>query len=144
MTLSEAQRAGGEAAKALSSLKMNPKLREFRVSSRPIMPWGGGHTAATDPTQNGWSIKKVGRAYLIAKKGDVVAASARKVGDKWDVALYWNKPSDVRRYLRTGHQFDSEGYTIEATYETVPDTPGWGLTVIDLLDRERRVLKEMD
>ena len=125
-------------------LKNNPKLRKFRVSSRPIMPWGGGHTAATDPTRNGWSIKKVGRAYLIAKKGDVVAASARKVGDKWDVALYWNKPSDVRRYLRTGHQFDSEGYTIEPTYETVPDTPGWGLTVIDLLDRERRVLKEMD
>ena len=111
----------------------------------PLPPWGGGHTHETDPSRNGWRCRPVGDngVLLLAKKGDVVAASCRKMSDGWDVGLYWNSPSDVAAYLRGETKFCSEGYTIEATYRKVADVPGWGLEVIDLLREERKILKEM-
>jgi len=78
---------------------------------------------------------------LIARKGDVVAASCRKVRDGWDVALYWNRPVDVRAFLKGETKFCSEGYTIDATYERVADIPGWGLSVIELLEKERQAMR---
>ena len=73
-----------------------------------------------------------------------MSASCRKMrSGQWDVALYWNSPSDVAKYLRGETNVCSEGYTIGATYEQVADYPGWGLEVIELLNEERRILKEM-
>ena len=66
------------------------------------------------------------------------------MGQGWDVALYWNTPDDVVRYIKTGHGFDSEGWTIDARYEQVGDYPGWGLTIIELLDIERQNMEACD
>ena len=133
------------------------KLKTFRAPPLAIMPWGGGHTRETDPSQNGWTCRQFGRAYLISRKGDKVCASAVRMvrcrlrcrGSRcrcqgWAVALYWNTPDDVVRYLETGHGFDSGGWTIDARYDSLVGGPGWGLTVIELLDIERQNMEACD
>lgn len=120
-------------------------LRQFTCRCVPLPPWGGGHTAETDPSRNGWTFRPVGDngVMLLAREGDAVAASCRRLSDgRWDVGLYWNTPEDVRRGISEGTMYDSEGYYMEPEYVQLHSYPGWGLTVIEMLAKERAKLQE--
>jgi hypothetical protein len=95
--------------------------------------WGSGHTAETDPTRQGWRCKLAYESgpLLVGQRGREVCATLRSLGcGKWDVAIYWDTPEEVV----------AQRCRIDASFHEVDDVPGWGLSVIRLIERERLAL----
>lgn len=116
-------------------------LREFTIDAtstwRATSPWGGGHTHETDPTQKGW-ILRVLRARtpglcLLGQRGQSGCATVSPIGcGAFDVALYLERPQTIEKGLGTG------SLPTPITFIWVASTPGWGLTVIEEIERIRR------
>ena len=94
--------------------------------------WGGGHTAETDPTRQGWRVRPLGEGsstVLVGRKGIEGCFSARMVGKEVDVAVYLETPEHVAREFAAGR-------VVDARYVQVPSSSGWGLTAIEELNKE--------
>lgn len=106
------------------------KASEFTLDSRWWLSliWGGGFTHETDPTRQGWRaarVKKGSEILLIGRRGMAGCASVLR-GSALDVALYIETPEEVAACIKEGN-----GATLDPIYVSVPETPGWGLAVIE-------------
>ena len=115
------------------------KLKEFKAPSAAeslkMNCWGGGHTHETDPTRKGWRCKVVpGKTdlLLIGQAGKDGCASVMQMSGKLDVAIYEEDPITVEKYLK------GAGEVSDPLYKTVPNVPGWGLYVIDEIEKDRK------
>jgi hypothetical protein len=101
--------------------------------------WGGGHTADTDPSRQGWRAAlaaKGGSVLVIGRKGQAPCASVQRLSAGWvDVALYADaKPEDVARAMGLKRGDPARDAILgDPLYVQVRATPGWGLTVLDKL-----------
>lgn len=109
-----------------------PVFKEFDVPNRWWnWLWGGGHTAATDPSANGWRAAlshKGGAVLLIGRRNTRGCASVMRLpGDLLDVCVYDDAtPEEIADCIREGRKtpfadcvFQTESY------------PGWGLSVLE-------------
>lgn len=122
---------------------MNWKKQVRVMQSVPsILPWGGGHTVWTDPSQKGWRCTRVeilgGRVWVLGQKGVQGCASALLVpqdGDRpsrWDVAFYDDLClEDLAKRLPTVFS------PLADEFGSFLDIPGWGLEVIDHIEEIR-------
>lgn len=116
------------------------KAAPYKVSYFEL--WGSGHTFETDPSRQGWRRMMVNRVVLVFNDRYDVCASMVQIGDAWDVALYWGTKDDILPYLKGETKFDREGFTIDPRYVEVDNYPGFGLTVLEHLKEEARILAE--
>jgi hypothetical protein len=118
------------------------KAAPYKVSQFEL--WGNGHTFMTDPSRQGWRRMMVGNVVLVFNDRYNVCASMRRIGEVWDVALYWGTKDDILPYLKGGPQFHRDGSTISPRYVEVDDYPGFGLTVLEHLMEEAKILAECE
>lgn len=117
------------------------KLKEFSVSPTAwaLSIWGGGHTRETDPSQKGWRVRPLTKGnsiVLVGRRGVEGCFSVQPMleGDL-DIALYQETPEQVAAMKAAGEYVD-------AVFHSVPNTPGWGLTAIELLGEDMKGLEE--
>lgn len=105
------------------------------LSVPPCDVWGSGHTAATDPTRQGWRCRPRETGVLILGQRGVAgcASIARLSAQRLDVALY----SDVTPEALSAAWHGGEKIYADS-YHSVEDYPGWGLAVIQLVERARQ------
>lgn len=99
--------------------------------------WGSGHTPETNPAAKGWRFAFTHKdgPLLIGQKGVVGCATVRKLGDdRWDVAIYWDTPEFVVAEFKLGHGVD-------AAYQQICDTAGYGLLVTRLVEEYRTMMR---
>jgi len=102
----------------------------------PHQIWGGGHTTETDPMRKGWRACYSGsnkRVLLVGKKDVEGCFSMVPMEKDLSLAFYLETPEYVNKNI------NNEEYT-DASYEVVPDVPGWGLKAIEILKKEMRSL----
>ena len=111
-------------------------LKSFPLSTwSATSPWGGGHTAETDPTRKGWRlVASSHQLAVIGQKGVKGCASVMPLSDgRFDVAYYDDsKPEEIAARFAKGERVSGDGFT------QVTESPGWGLAVIEEIDRIRR------
>lgn len=109
-----------------------PLFSEFSVANRWWDGlWGGGHTAATDPTRHGWRAAlshKDGAALVIGRRNHRGCASAVPTATSGFllVAVYDATPEEIAGCLREGRPTP-----LAKTAFLTPSTPGWGLGVLE-------------
>ena len=109
------------------------KLKSFSAnSSRLSGIWGGGHTAATDPTKRGWACRRVKGldVWMVGQKGVAGCVSLVDLGTAWDVAMYAETPAEALALIQSGTR-------PTARYSGVPKLTGFGLRVIALIEGAR-------
>ena len=125
--------------------KFNP-LKEFTTTTKwwlnpHTLIWGGGHTVATDPTNQGWKARHAGKdpnVVLVGRPDVLGCFSARHVpastlGHKAyiDLAYYDDTPKDVAQAWKNNVPMD-------AIYHKIDPIPGWGLEAIKITEDYRR------
>ena len=102
------------------------------------MFWGGGHTNETLPTKKGWKAARPSsgsQLLLVGQRGAEVCATllhngGRRAGTV-DVAIYDETPEEIRSRLAKGEGTD-------AMYHEIPNIPGVGLRVVQLIEEARQ------
>lgn len=114
-------------------------FKEFSVSPRSqwsaSSPWGGGHTTETDPTRKGWRlVASSHQLAVIGQKGVKGCASVMPLSDgRLDVAYHDEaKPEELAARFSKNERVGGDGYL------PVDGIPGWGLLVIEEIERIRR------
>ena len=109
-----------------------PSLREFTVAPwwQGSLVWGSGHTVETDPTRQGWRVRRAGEepdTALVGRRG--VKGCFTAVPDATGhliVRFFFRTPEELDRAIRSGEQ-------VGGWIRTLPHIPGWGLSAIELL-----------
>lgn len=113
------------------SPKNNKKLKEFTVPTNwwTGVIWGNGHTTETDPSLNGWRVRRyVGDALLAGRPAIKGCFTARPMSDgvHLDVGIY--------KDLTPEEFFDDKNYArSNCVYKQVERCSGWGLEILDIL-----------
>jgi len=94
--------------------------------------WGGGHTAATDPQNQGWRASlcvKGGSVLLVGRKGVKGCATVVQLSDnRIDVALYEESTPEEIATAST-----PDRVALDPVYIQLEMYPGWGLTLLEKL-----------
>lgn len=113
-------------------------LREFHVSPadrwRASFPWGGGHTAATDPTRRGWRMKVLakrsgGTVALFGRAGIKGCFVAVPLSGGYDVHFYEDLSPEEREAAFFGPEPAAADY-----FRIVSGESGWALEPIRLVE----------
>jgi hypothetical protein len=108
--------------------------KKFSTSATPQAiesMWGGGHTPDTDPVQQGWQCRKMKGCddYVIGQRGQAGSASVNIRTSTVDVGVYLEDPATVSKNLAKGIG--------DASFTSITLASGWGLTVLELITKER-------
>jgi len=106
------------------------------------MFWGGGHNNETLPTNKGWKARRPqseSQLLLVGQPGVEVCATLLHLEygtpGTVDVAIYCETPEEIRSRLAKGEYTD-------AMYHQLPNIPGVGLSVIRLIEEERKQIAD--
>lgn len=105
--------------------------------------WGGGHTLETDPTRRGWRAALSGKGshcLVIGQRGVSGCASVMELsGSMLDIAYYDNlTPEALAQWLNQPREERDGRVLADVAYEAREAIPGWGLYVLDRIERMRR------
>jgi hypothetical protein len=119
----------------------NPASFTLAPAREPVhVFWGHGHTLDTDPTRQGWKVRRctpTGQAWVVGQPGKAGCASIIDLEDgRLDVCLYDEDPKTIDAWLKepreTRRCFDA------GPYHQIPAIGGAGLMVIRLVQAHRK------
>jgi hypothetical protein len=115
-------------------------LREFKMhpadSWRGSLPWGGGHTVATDPTKRGWRmiVRQDGRVAFFGQPGVKGCFLALRLTDSFDCHLYDEMTVEELMVANAKCESFADGYHVAGSES------GWALPVIAKVERLREMI----
>tara|TARA_R110000751_G_scaffold290496_1_gene397163 strand:+ start:3712 stop:4143 length:432 start_codon:yes stop_codon:yes gene_type:complete len=110
-------------------------VKSFKTAPSPTLAmgqglfWGGGHTAETDPSRNGWRARATGQVVIVGQPGVAGCATAMWLSDgRIDVALRDETPKEVYDALQENRLLG------DTMYHQFPDVSGVGLRIINQIN----------
>jgi hypothetical protein len=121
---------------------------EFKASTNQWQDaciWGGGHTLETLPTNKGWRARPLAKkrpdVLMIGQRGIECCATVvrTKLYDDecnerpgLDVAIYLESPEEVLQLAKA-----EKWEELSPRFVQIDEIPGFGLRVINMIERER-------